>query len=361
VDYANWRTIFYINVPIGILNLFLASVNLKETELVKGKDLDKWGIILSSTGFFCLLMALSKAASKGWSAPLIVGLLTVSLISLLSFTIVELRHPEPILDLRLFKNYLFTLSIIISSIISFGLFGAIFLIPIYLQNVLGVSAMTSGLITLPSALASGFMMPIAGRIFDKYGPRPVAVTGLVILTVTTYMMHIFDPMTSFMVIIVILTVRGMGMGLANMPITTAGMNAIPIQMVGRASALGNVIRQVSASFGVAIFTTIWQSREVFHFAQLAQSVNLQSNQAMAIQNWITATATSQGMNSSAVQSLAMGVISKKLALAAMATSLGDCFIVAAALCIVAIVLCLFMKKKEAAPDARTDLAMVVTE
>lgn len=350
VDYANWRMIFYINLPIGIINLFLAMVNLKETELIKGQNFDKFGVVFSSVGFFCVLMALSKAASKGWTSPMIVGLLLVSFFSLLTFVIIELHHPEPLLDLRLFKNYIYSLSIIISSIISFSLFGAIFLIPIYLQNTMGVSAMVSGLITLPASLAAGLMMPIAGRIFDKYGPRLVSIVGLLIITCTTYMMHDFNLATPFAFITIIFTLRGLGMGLANMPVNTAGMNTVPIEKMGRASALGNVIRQIAASFGVAIFTTILQTREVFHFANLANGVNMNSNQALAMQKGLSVIASNHGLNIKSVQSAAMAMIGNKIALMAAVNSVDDCFVVAAALCLLAMFLCFFLKAKKSLPN-----------
>lgn len=116
VEYANWRLIFYINLPIGLLNLFLAGMILKETPLLKGKHFDFVGIATSSIGLFCMLLALSDGTKYGWSSPFIVTLFITSLITLTIFVFNELQHPEPILDLRMFKNFLFTISVIISSL-----------------------------------------------------------------------------------------------------------------------------------------------------------------------------------------------------------------------------------------------------
>lgn len=347
VEYASWRTIFYINVPIGIINLFLALTNLKETELIKGKTIDKWGMILSSAGFFTLLMALSKGNSKGWTSPFIMVSLFIAITSLIMFVAVELNHPEPILELRLFNNFVFTLSLIISSILSIGLFGAIFLVPIFLQNVLGLSAMQSGLITLPAAVVSGIMMPISGRVFDKYGARMVTIAGLIIITITTFMMHSFDPVTPIAIIVFYLTIRGAGMGLANMPVATAGMNTVPMHLVGKASALSNVIRQVSASFGIAIFTTIVQHREIFHMARLAETVSSDKVRVFASQSAFQSIAVSNGLNSNTIQTITMGILARKIALIAAAQAIGDCFIFASALCLLALVLCGFLKEGRA--------------
>lgn len=364
VEYANWRMIFYINVPIGILNLFLAMSYLKETPLIKGKNLDVFGMILSTSLFFTLLMALSKGNSEGWNSPFIVSLLSISLVSLIAFVFVELRHPEPILDLRLFKNSVFTISMIITAVICIGMFGAIFLIPIYIQNVLGFSAMKSGLLTLPGAVASGIMMPISGLIFDKYGARLVAITGLAIVVVTTYMMRVIDLTTPLIMLCVWFSIRGLGMGLCNMPISTAGMNTVPPQQIGRASALGNVIRQVASSFGIAMLSSIMQNRQAYHFAQLAQSVNLNSDQALAMQTGLKAVAVSNGMSTSAVQSLTMGTITQKIGLMASASAIGDCFIVAAVLTLFGLILCPLLKEKTLSgvikPPIEPDLSPVET-
>lgn len=362
VEYANWRLIFYINLPIGILNLFLAAANLKETDLIRGKHFDLMGVIFSTVGFLCLLLALSKGSSEGWSSPYIVTLLTIAIVSLVALTINELRHPEPILELRLFKNYLFSLSNIIGAILAIGLFGAIFLMPILIQNVLGQTAMKSGLLTFPAAIASGLMMPISGKIFDKYGARVIVIIGLAITTWTTYIMSGFNLVTPFAAITFWMAIRGAGMGLSMMPVTTAGMNTVPPHLVGKASALSNVVRQVSASFGIAILTTILQKREAFHFANLAQSVNMNSNEAFVLQSTLQDMITHQGLSYNAAQVAGMGLIAQRVTLLSMVNAIGDCFMVAAGLCLLALLLCFFLKeKKKTAEPAASPAAITVKD
>lgn len=347
----SWRTIFYINVPIGVFNFFLAVKNLEETKLIKGKSFDKWGVVLSSTGLFCLLMALSKGSSKGWTSLYIIGLFIIAAATLTSFIRVELRHPEPILELRLFKNFLFTLSLVITSIVSIGFFGAIFLMPIYIQNVLGMPAMKSGMITFPAALLSGIMMPVAGRIFDKHGARLISIIGLTIVVVTTFMMHTFNLMTPVLVIVAWLSFRGIGMGLSNMPVATAGMNTVPIHLIGRASAMNNVIRQIAASFGIAMFTTVLQHRQVLHFAELAQNINLDAQSASAL-NTMQTIAASNGISVPAMQTITLSIINQNISLQAAAMAIGDCFLLAAVLCLTALILCFFLQDKKDDADAR---------
>ena len=346
VEYANWRLIFYINLPIGILNLFLAGMILQETPLIKGKHLDFVGIATSCIGLFCILLALSDGTKYGWSSPFIVSLLITSLITLTIFVINELHHPEPILDLRLFKNFLFTISVIIGSLLAMGMFGAIFLVPILLQNVLGQTAMKTGLIMFPAAIASGIMMPISGRLFDKYGARGIVITGLVLVTWTTYVMNGFNDLTPYAIMTLWLTIRGAGMGLSMMPVTTVGMNTVPTVLIGRASALSNVVRQISASFGVAMFTTIMQHRQVYHAFNMAQSINVGSNEYVNLQAALSHMATSMGWGYSTTQAVGISLIAQQIAKLSMINAIGDCFIVAAALCLIAIPMSLFLNDRK---------------
>jgi EmrB/QacA subfamily drug resistance transporter len=343
VEYANWRLIFYINLPIGLLNLFLAGMILRETPLIKGKHFDIAGIITASLGLFSILLALSDGNKYGWSSPFIVGLFVMATLSLGFFVYNELHHPEPILDLRIFKNFIFTLSVIISSFLSIGMFGAIFLLPLLLQSVLGQTAMKTGLIMFPAALASGIMMPISGRLFDRYGARGIVIFGLAIVTWSTFMMKDFNALTPFAAMTFLLTIRGAGMGLSMMPVTTAGMNVVPPHLIGRASALSNVVRQVSSSFGIAMFTMIMQNRQVFHYADLTSSINLHSTAYSQMASGLLHLSTSLGLGSAGVKTLSYGLLAKQLAIQSRILAIEDCFIVAAGMCLVALLMAWFLK------------------
>lgn len=362
VEYVNWRLIFYINLPIGVFNLFFAGVILEETRLIKGKTFDLLGLVTSCVGLFCLLLALSDGTKDGWASTYIVSLFIVAAASLSIFVINELGHPEPILELRIFKNFIFSISVIIGSLLAVGLFGAIFLIPLLLQNVLGQTAMKTGLIMFPGALASGFMMPLAGRLFDKYGARWVVAFGLVIVTWSTYVMSGWNVLTPFIAMTLWMTIRGAGMGFAMMPVTTVGMNTVPPPLIGRASALSNVIRQVSASFGIAMFTTIMQNRQVFHYASLAQVVNTQGRDFLHLQQVISTIGTARGWGAGTIQGLGISALAKELARSSMVMAINDCFYIASILCLIALPLCLFLKnnkpKSSPAPEKQDAPARV---
>lgn len=342
VDYINWRMIFYVNIPVGVLNLFLASMILKETASVPHQSFDKVGLLCSTVGFFCLLLAISQSTVKGWNSPYIVFLFYVALLALGCFIYNELHHPDPILDLRLFRNFVFSISVIIGSIISIGMFGAIFLLPLFLQRVLGQTAMQTGLIMFPAAFASGLMMPISGRIFDKYGARWTVIFGLAIVVWTTYMMGTFNANTSFAAMTIWFTLRGFGMGFCFMPVTTAGMNTVPLELVGRASALNNVIRQVASAFGIALFTGIMQSRQAFHAFNYTQAINPGSVDFMQLQQAFKGMVLSGGPGGDAIlQSMLTGKIMQM----SMIQAINDCFLIAALLCGFALLLSFFLRDR----------------
>lgn len=343
VEYVNWRLIFYINVPVGIFNLWLATILLKETPLIKGKHFDLWGLVSSTIGLFCLLLAISQGNKEGWGSPYIVSLFSISFITLSFFIYHELNHPEPLLELRLFKNYLYTISTFVGIALNVGMFGAMFLLPLLLQSVLGQTAMKTGLILMPAALATAFMMPIGGKIYDKYGARVIVPVGLAIVTFTTYMMYYFNDLTPYSVMIVWLVLRGVGMGMSMMTVTTVGMITIPLHLVSRASALRNVILQVAASLGIAMFTLIMQNRQIFHYANLMNTANLNSTDGLALQGTLKQMAITQGWDSTTTSVYVASAIAKRAATLSSTQAIADCFLIAAAMCLIAVILSLFLR------------------
>ncbi len=344
VEYVNWRVIFYLNVPIGILDLFLASMLLTETQLIKAKKFDFNGLILCGVGLFCLLLALAKGNNKGWSSAYIVSLFTIAALSLLIMLYHELRADDPILELRILKDPIFTLSLIIGSVLSIGMYGAIFLVPILLQNVLGQSALTSGLILLPAGVAMALMMPVSGRVFDRFGSRGVTIVGVAMVIIGTWLFAHVNQNTPFRYMTIVLAVRGMGIGLSMMPSNTAGMMNIPAYLVGKASSMSNMFRQVAACFGVAMFTTIMQNRQAFHLAMLAQSINISSDDYAHLQEALKRIGLEWGLKSDTVQYLGTNLLYQKVSQLSMIGAINDCFLIASAICVLGLFLAFFLKK-----------------
>ncbi|GLV55387.1 MFS transporter [Dictyobacter sp. S3.2.2.5] len=264
VTYSDWPYIFFINVPLGIIGILLGIWLLREVRSQVQVRFDFAGFLLAASGLTTLLYALSAASTDGWGAPKIVGLLAASLLLLSVFVAVELwrvnRDRAVLLDLRLFSNSPFLFSNIASALITFVFFGGLFLFPIYLQSLRGLSALQSGLLLLPQAFASICMAVIGGRLFDRFGARTVVIPGLVIMVFTLWQCAYLQLSTPLWWLIVIYLLRGVALGLIIQPLNASALQDMRSQQFAQASSLYNVIRFVSTSLGVAILATLLQSQ-----------------------------------------------------------------------------------------------------
>ncbi|OAT80699.1 DHA2 family efflux MFS transporter permease subunit [Desulfotomaculum copahuensis] len=276
IDHLSWRFLFTMNIPVGVLGLILALLLLPGGDRQPDRKPDFWGFALSTGGCFALLLALSEAHKDGWGSQFIVTLLATGFAALILFVLVELNIEQPMLELRTLKNPVFSLSILAASLNTMGLFGGVFLMPLFTQNLMGLTPMQTGLLLMPSAIATALTMPVAGFLFDRLGAVVPGVVGLSIAALGTWELHNLSLATSYRHIQMIMVVRALGIGLAMMPITTAGMNTVSRALVGQASALSNVCRQIAASFGIALLTSILQQRQYFHSVRLAEAVTFSS-------------------------------------------------------------------------------------
>ena len=345
VQYMNWRLIFTINIPVGVIGVTLAVLLLRNSPKNYNKRFDFGGAITSASCLYTLLLALAKVSDKGWTSAYTIVLFTISFVSLIAFIFIELNHSEPLLDLRVTKNFPFTLSLIISTVTTIAMFGAIFLMPIYMQNLRGYSAMQSGMMMLPQAIVTGIMMPISGKLFDRYGAKWLTIIGLIIVSGCTYMLSKLTLDTPYSTVTLIMAVRGFGNGLAMMPMQTEGMNSVPQELTARATALNTTIRQVAGSLGIAILTTILQSRQAFHTVIFGQSINTNSPTLAKAQALLQGAATVKGINPAEGKSLLFLQVYGQVAKSATVVAMNDTFIVATGICVAGVIISFFIKKK----------------
>ncbi|MBW7453062.1 MDR family MFS transporter [Paenibacillus sepulcri] len=258
VDYATWQWIFIINIPIGILATIIGIRSLPNIERQAVKGLDIWGMLLAPIAFAGLSYGVSEGV-HGWSSTKTVTGLTIGIIALVLFVIVELRHKQPILELRVFKSMDFSKAIVIQWISQIALFGSMFIVPLFLQQAQNYSAFDTGLIMLPQALAAAIFMPISGALFDKIGARPLVMAGMAFVTVATFMLTRLSAADGVSTLILPLALLGAGMGLSLMPLNTHLIQASPPNLVGRVTSLTNAAQQVMNSFAVAGLMTILTS------------------------------------------------------------------------------------------------------
>jgi EmrB/QacA subfamily drug resistance transporter len=276
VEYWDWRLIFTINIPIGLIGYGAAALVLREMPFSRDQKFDGAGFVTSSLGLFCLLLALSKGTEEGWTSAYIMALFYISLASLTLFVFIELNHENPILDLRIFKDWNFTFSMITTFIGTMGLYGAIFLVPLFMENLRGYTAMQTGVLLFPSAATAGLLMPIAAKLADRFGAKPIVVAGIFLLGIGSMPLMYMDMDTSYEYVMGVMVLRGLGLGLFMMPVTVMGMANIPLANVSRASSINNALRQVSGSMGIAILTTVVQNRQIFHLSHIAENVTVNS-------------------------------------------------------------------------------------
>lgn len=255
IDRASWHVMFWAIAVLCVLVILLAAVVLeKGGETKKDVSLDIPSVITSTLGFGGLLYGLSAIGSYGVTADAVVGLV-VGVVTLVVFFRRQLAMEQPMLQVRVLANRKFLIATIIVMLVQGALLVGGILLPIMLQTYMGFSATTSGLVLLPGAIIMGAMGPVAGRLFDKHGPRLLAIVGMGLLTATTCTFVFMGPGTGLITLTLIYTVRMFSLSLVNMPISTWGMNALTNDLVNHGTSVQNTFRQVAGSLGTAILVS----------------------------------------------------------------------------------------------------------
>ncbi|GAE93575.1 multidrug and toxin extrusion [Gracilibacillus boraciitolerans JCM 21714] len=264
VEHFPWRSLFYVVLPIAIIDIIVAYKILVNVTKQTFPKVDITSIILSTLGFGGLLYGFSMAGdvNHGWFSPLVYLPLIVGAITLFFFIKRQLRLTKPILEFRIFKYKIFTLTTGIGMISFLAMIGGAIILPIMMQDYLGFTALESGLALLPGAVLMGLMNPITGRVFDKYGGKWLAIIGLGLLTVTTFLFSILTTETSLLYITVVNAVRMFGIAMVMMPVTTAGLNQLPADLIPHGTAMNNTMRQMSGAIGTALLVSIMISQAI---------------------------------------------------------------------------------------------------
>ncbi|WP_163528321.1 DHA2 family efflux MFS transporter permease subunit [Halobacillus ihumii] len=256
VEQFPWRSLFYVILPIVIVDIILAYILLKNVTERTFPKLDILSIILSSLGFGGLLYGFSSAGSSGWDSQQVVISMVVGALALTWFILRQMKLKQPILEFRVFQYKMFTLTTALGMVVFIAMIGAATVLPLLMQNMLGFTAFESGLALLPGALLMGIMNPVTGRLFDKFGAKWLAIIGLSILTITTFMFTNMSAETTFAYIATVNAVRMLGVAMVMMPVTTAGLNQLPQHLIPHGTAMNNTMRQVSGAVGTALLVTV---------------------------------------------------------------------------------------------------------
>lgn len=270
-DNFSWRWIFYLNLPIGVIGLLftLAFVpNHREPNMTK---FDVFGFVFAGAGLASLLVGLERTPSHGWSEPAALVLMIGGVLLLTIFAIVEVRLKEPLLDLRLFRDRNFTAGNLTLIVSTAALMGVLFLVPLMLQQVMGLNATDSGLVTLAQVVGMMLVMPFGARLYARFGARPMMVTGFVGLAITIFAFSTIDMTSSLWTYRALLFVLGIMMALVMVPSQTATFETISLHDTANASSLFNTMRQFASAAGVAVMSTILTTRINSNVGDTAQT------------------------------------------------------------------------------------------
>ncbi|HTW19343.1 MAG TPA: MFS transporter [Mycobacteriales bacterium] len=260
VTSAGWRSIFWINLPVGLAAIILSLRYVPESKAPRARRFDPVGQALMLVLLATLTYGIIEAPRRGWSSPIIVAAFVVAAVALVTFLYAESHRAEPLVDLRFFRSVPFS-SATLTAVAAFATLGGFLLInTLYLQDVRGLSPLDAGLDTLPMAIMTMIFAPISGRIVGHRGPRvPSIVAGLSLL-VACVMLARITPTTSFTLLFAAYVVFGLGFGLVNAPITNAAVSGMPRAQAGVASAIASTSRQIGSTLGVAVVGALVTSR-----------------------------------------------------------------------------------------------------
>ncbi len=257
IDMADWHIMFYVVTAAAAAVAIITPFTMDRVEPKNPEaKIDIPSVILSTIGFGSLLYRFSAIGNSGFGLEFFISFAVGAVVVALFFRR-QLKMTQPMLRVRVLKNRTFLIGTIIGMVVQAALLSVGILLPIYLQSLLGYSATESGLVILPGALLMGIMGPIAGRWFDRHGPRVLAITGTLLLTVGTIMLALLGPEVSLVYVAVVMAIRLFGMSLINMTLTTWAMNALSDDLINHGTSVNNTFRQVAGSLGTAILTSVF--------------------------------------------------------------------------------------------------------
>ncbi|AIQ62322.1 MFS transporter [Paenibacillus stellifer] len=323
VQNYSWRVLFYIVLPLAIFATLLGMKFMQNVTVKTSPKLDKMGIVFSTLGFGGLLYGFSEAGTDGWGSNTVLVSLIVGAAGLILLVWRELVAKKPMLEFRIFRYNMYSLTTVINIIVTMAMYSGMILLPLYLQNIRGFTPMESGLMLLPGAILMGIMSPITGIIFDKIGARWLSIIGLIITVITTWEFSRLTDSTTYLHLILTYTARMFGMSMLMMPITTAGLNQLPQRLNSHGTAMSNTLRTVAGALGMALFVSLMTNHTKSEITDAVMSGQVSQTDKLAF---------------------------AKFSQEAMIHGITHAFVVATWVTVIALVLAVFIRKTSPAPD-----------
>ncbi len=327
VQTYSWRVLFFIIFPFALIDFLVALFLVKNVSETSRPKLDTLGVVLSTIGFGGILYAFSAVANKGWGNPEVVSLFIVGGVSLGLFIWRQFVVEHPILEFRIFRYPMFTLTTVINVVVTMAMYSGMILTPIYIQNVRGFSPLLSGLLLLPGGIVMGIMSPITGKLFDKYGAKWLSIIGLAVTIGTTYALARLQINTTFLYVMIVYTARMFGISILMMPIFTAGLNELALSLNRYGTAMVNTLRMIAGAVGMAFFVSIMSNNGTTYIKNIVTKEHILPTDKVQM-----AHAVNQGMT--------MGI--------------NDAFMIATILTVISFVLSFFIRKTSPKEDTITN-------
>jgi EmrB/QacA subfamily drug resistance transporter len=320
----SWNAIFTINLPIGVVAFILALLVLRGraaeqetngTDGSRARGFDVLGLLLAMGGFTALVYGITDAGSQGWGDGTVIEYLVAGGLLLVAFLIVELLVKDPVIDIRLFRSYTFSMANILIWVTTAVLFGSIFLLPFFFENVEGLSSMTTGEILIAQGLAMAIGLAASGKMYNLVGPRLLSVVGAMMVAASMFGFTSLTVTTTGASLQIWLVLRGLGLGLVGVPLQTLAVSVVSNEQMAKASSLMSSTKVVFGAVGVSVLTTYLTQRATVHIPDVAASCAQQVGQhAQALQFCIGQHALTMGMNDTFLFSLIGCVICTLLTL-----------------------------------------------
>lgn len=358
VDNFSWQLIFDVNLPVGIIGMVATVIIQREYVNKAVRNFDLIGFISVSIFLPLMLYALAEGSavtnSEGWSSTYVMVCMAISLIAFAVFLTNELTVKEPLIDLSLFRNFNFAISNIIMFMFGIGMFGSTFLLPLYLQNSLGYTALQAGSVFLPVGIIQGLVSPVIGKIADKTNAKMPILLGVILLAFSFYLNSNMSFLTERSAVMVTLYLRGFAMGIMFVPLSAVSLMEVPRDKMAQASGIINVIRQLGGSFGVAILATLLISRVSYHTEMNGESVNPRSETYQTVsynikQEIIHHSGSSPATATRQSQAMIVGQMNKE----SYIQGIDDDFLIAGIFTLIGGIPVLFLRVKKKTPPSKS--------
>lgn len=281
IEYVSWRWLFIGLAPLVFIVILLALKYLVNVSQAAKAKLDIISVILSTIGFGFILYGFSNAGSKGWASPVVLLSLIIGVMFTIWFCMRQMKSKDPLLNLDVFKNKIFTLTSLINVLVTMMMYADMILLPLYLQSSRGYSAFEAGLLLLPGAVINAFLSPVTGKLYDKFGAKPLFIIGLLFVIPSMWAVTDLTASTSYSYLMIRTVFLRVGLSFITMPLNTAGLNALPKELGTHGSAVNNTVRQIAGAIGTAVVITIYTAQALKHAADIQTQNELVSPDEVA--------------------------------------------------------------------------------